>query len=446
MRVSDVMLTAVLVLLGAGASGATFPSGAPANSCLMGSGTKWLARPLPFCSGTTSALQYDGGFFCGTLPSGSGAPTNAEYVTYATNASLSAERVLTSGTNTTVDLSVAAQAKVSLSGTVAQSLGGTGAGALTCSAGQALTSNGTAYACTGTLTASAVACSGCVADSALTANYSGIGACGANTWASTLNDNGAPTCTQPAFTNISGTVSNAQLASSYSGVGACGANTWASTLSSNAIPTCTQPGFSNLSGTATDAQLASNYSGVGACTNQFVRGVNDNAAPTCATVSLTADVTGTLAAANGGYPWTTVTAASDTTDNTSATATNIANLSWAIGASVKQRGRCYLVVDSAVATTGIIIGVTGPATPTQISWTHISCASASTQIYASLNAFANDTVGGANSAGTTRCVDQINFVFFNSTNAGTVQWQVNTEVNTSQVAVRAGSWCEYQAF
>ena len=45
------------------------------------------------------------------------------------------------------------------------------------------------------------------------------------------------------------------LASSYSGVGACGVNTWASTLSDNAAPTCTQPGFSNLSGAATDAQV-----------------------------------------------------------------------------------------------------------------------------------------------------------------------------------------------
>lgn len=40
--------------------------------------------------------------------------------------------------------------------------------------------------------------------------------------------------------------------------------------------------------------------GAGTCTNQFVRATVDNAAPTCATVSLTADVTGTLPAANGG--------------------------------------------------------------------------------------------------------------------------------------------------
>jgi hypothetical protein len=69
-----------------------------------------------------------------------------------------------------------------------------------------------------------------------------------------------------------------------SGTGACPANQWASTLNNGAAPTCTQPAFSNVSGTATDSQLASNYSGVGSCTNQFVRSLNDNAAPTCATV------------------------------------------------------------------------------------------------------------------------------------------------------------------
>ena len=43
------------------------------------------------------------------------------------------------------------------------------------------------------------------------ANRSGIGTCGANTWASTLNGASAPTCTQPAFTNLSGTATAGQL-------------------------------------------------------------------------------------------------------------------------------------------------------------------------------------------------------------------------------------------
>jgi len=39
------------------------------------------------------------------------------------------------------------------------------------------------------------------------------------------------------------------------------------------------------SGSITDAMLASNYSGIGACTNQVVTALNDNAAPTCTTIT-----------------------------------------------------------------------------------------------------------------------------------------------------------------
>lgn len=45
---------------------------------------------------------------------------------------------------------------------------------------------------------------------------SGIGACSASNWASTLNGDAAPTCTQPAFTDISGTVGAAQLSAQSS--------------------------------------------------------------------------------------------------------------------------------------------------------------------------------------------------------------------------------------
>ena len=40
-----------------------------------------------------------------------------------------------------------------------------------------------------------------------------------------------------------------------SGTGACGANSWASTLNADAAPTCTQPSFSNLSGSAAAGQV-----------------------------------------------------------------------------------------------------------------------------------------------------------------------------------------------
>lgn len=48
------------------------------------------------------------------------------------------------------------------------------------------------------------------------------------------------------------------------------------------------------------------------CTNQFVRALNASGAATCSTVSLTADVTGTLPVGNGGTGATTITSMMDT--------------------------------------------------------------------------------------------------------------------------------------
>ena len=52
----------------------------------------------------------------------------------------------------------------------------------------------------------------------------------------------------------------------------------------------TNPAAGNLSlalkaASVADSKLTSNYSGVGSCTNQFVRGVNGNAAPTCESIA-----------------------------------------------------------------------------------------------------------------------------------------------------------------
>lgn len=135
-------------------------------------------------------------------------------------------------------------ASVSLSadttGTLTEAKGGTGAGALTCSAGQALTSNGTLYACTSTLTASDVVCSGtCVSDAEILAvattkltgtitdaqlanNYSGVGTC-SQKFVRVLNDNSAPTCEQVVLDDdVTGTLRQ-ELGGTGSGVLTCGA-------------------------------------------------------------------------------------------------------------------------------------------------------------------------------------------------------------------------------
>jgi hypothetical protein len=72
-----------------------------------------------------------------------------------------------------------------------------------------------------------------------------------------LSASGAPTCVSITGAYVTaGSIPDGDLGSDYSGIGACPANTWSSTLNDNAAPTCTQPGFVNLSGTASDAQVS----------------------------------------------------------------------------------------------------------------------------------------------------------------------------------------------
>ncbi len=188
-----------------------------------------------------------------------------------------------------------------------------------------------------------------ISDVKLASNYSGIGVC-TNQVVTALNDNAAPTCSNVAVAMFSSQAQNSVLAgptlgagvpnfraltdddvpdgitlanitqittrphSSLQSIGAddhhpqvhalVGTEHTASALTAGQVVRATgastfawqQLNFSDLQGTASDAQLASNYSGVGTCTNQFVRALNDNAAPTCATVALSTDTSGNYVA------------------------------------------------------------------------------------------------------------------------------------------------------
>jgi hypothetical protein len=167
---------------------------------------------------------------------GGGAPITAQYWTGAADGTLSAEKNLgalgtglvlnTAGTPSayagasctnqfprSLNASGAATcASVALttdvSGTLPQGSGGTGAGALTCTSGQALTSNGTAYSCTSTLTASSVAganVSGAVATA--TALAADPADCSAGQYATAAAASGALTCAQVQASQLGGTLS-----------------------------------------------------------------------------------------------------------------------------------------------------------------------------------------------------------------------------------------------
>jgi len=112
--------------------------------------------------------------------------------------------------------------------------------------------------------------SGTLADAGLASGYSGVGACAANSWASTLARNAAPTCTQPAFSNISGTVGASQLpaptASTMGGIKSLAQTThqWINSISTSGVPASSQPGVADLSDTPSQGKVLAGPSAYGA--------------------------------------------------------------------------------------------------------------------------------------------------------------------------------------
>ena len=265
-------------------------------------------------------------------------------------------------------------------------------------------------------------------------------ACGANTVARSTSASGVLTCSAIDLGsadvtgslpggNVSGAVATATaLANNPTD---CGADQYATSIAANGNLTCGGITGGQVTGAvATATALASNPTDCAG--GQYATAIAANGDLTCATP------------AGGGDPWTRVVTTGDITDNTLANATNITGLSWAVSAATNYRARCYMVTDAAAATTGVRVGVTGPASPTQLTWTRDSCASAVAARHASFTSYTAD--GTTASAGTTRCVDVVDFILLNGVNAGTIQWTLGTEIDTSQVAVRIGSWCEYMTF
>lgn len=297
------------------------------------------------CDSASMTCVQDGGVL--TLASvggggGGGAPTNATYLTQTANATLTNEQALSAlgtglmsnttgtgvvsiyaGTSCTNQfprsLSAAGAATCAsvalatdVTGTLAQARGGTGAGALTCSAGQALTSNGTAYSCTSSIQASDLFCVGCVdlstevTDTLVTGN----GGTGLTSAAddNTMVGNGAiwQSKALPACADTAGNHLNYDTATNTFSCGTTDAVASLSFVTSKAEAALS--GEQSIGALTTGLLLntvaasqgtLSAYAGT-SCTNQFPRSLNASGAATCASVSLSADVTGTLAGANGG--------------------------------------------------------------------------------------------------------------------------------------------------
>jgi hypothetical protein len=197
-------------------------------------------------------------------------------------------------------------------GTIASSGGGGSNPNVTCAADEALRWDGSSWSCISKIRAAWMADAGITAQTA-TALASDPTDCGPNQYATAINASGDLTCSQVAYSQLTGTPTIPPDTS--------GASYWTRTpeasLSNETAMSSLGTGIVlNTSGTGTP----SIYAGA-ACTNQFIRSLDALGAPTCNSVHLATDTTGTLPISKGG---TTETAATD-----NAVLVGVDNTDWA---------------------------------------------------------------------------------------------------------------------
>lgn len=181
----------------------------------------------------------------------------------------------------------------------------------------------------------------------------------------------------------------------------------------------------------------SQYAGT-TCTNQFVRSLNNSGAATCNTVSLTADVTGTLPVANGGERSTMMRLAANSALSTT-TFTNLTGFSMSLAASTNYSFLCRFFTTANAATVGVQfeidysgtltagqVNFQGPGTATTLLWISDTTASFTFQ----------PTASQGNVAGTVELSGTLEV-----NTSGTLQFQHASETATLTTVLR-GSFCE----
>lgn len=294
---------------------------------------------------------------------------------------------------------------------------------------------------------------------------------------------GAITGTLSSQTDLQSALNGKEASGTFSGVGACGSNQWASTLNDGAAPTCTQPGFSSLSGAATDAQVPNNITvdlattattanagdsatsffpsgtvevnrgGTGAAPgadDQVLisdstsaatwRAVNDcQGAGKALTYTASSNTWGcnTISGGGGGGPLIARKTADQ--QSTSATFADVTGLTFSISANTAYSLTCELSYLSAAATTALQVSLNGPSSPTAVRFTVQTATSATASHFASQNTYDANT-NPANAL-TTALPVRVTGTVENGANAGTLALRMRTEIAASGVTIQRGSWC-----
>lgn len=350
---------------------------------------------------------------------GSGAPTDAPYVTFSADATLSAERVATDTASIDVDVGTAAQLKLNVlpaGVTLAGDIDGAG-NALDLD--EAAVESEIESVCDlsdfqGTIADTQIAAGavdggnlGEIADGSVTADDLGADSVSASELDATgveselesaLDIAGDVTGTGLAAVDLDeaaveseleavldldqlqGAVTDSQvpntitvsLAAAATALAAnggnCSGNNFALGVDASGVGECAQPAFSGLSGAATDAQVPDNITVTlaGTATALAGNGANCNAG----SYPLGVDASGAVescAVAPGAY--TVLTASSTVSDAVIATYTAIPGIAFTPEAGATYRMSCFIVYTSTAATTGINFAWDVPASVTSIHMT-----------------------------------------------------------------------------
>jgi hypothetical protein len=124
--------------------------------------------------------------------------------------------------------------------------------------------------------------------------------------------------------------------------------------------------------------------------------------------------------------------------------TNLTGLSFSVEASTKYVMTCTLYYQVSATTANLSIAITGPASPTFVSYSLFDTDTATGVAESGVaTSFATTLSGSGTSTATTNFPATVTMGLSNGVNAGTVQVQAGA-VGTGNSTIQTGSWCQLQ--